>query len=75
MALELMEEICRYLASKPVEEWTDLSEILTVFREYGLTEEDTRMVLNFLEKYCLELDEGGKRVRLTRDFYKLYEKE
>jgi len=75
MALELMEEVCGYLASKPADAWTDLSEILTVFIEYDLTEEETKMVLNFLQKYCLELDEGGKRVRLTRDFYKLYEKE
>jgi len=72
MSSELLDEVCRYLSSKPADEWTDLGEIGRVFREYGLTEDETDTALNFLKKHCLELDESGSRARLIRCFYNLF---
>lgn len=53
-------------------EWVDLSVIINIMRAHGLTDEEIKMILNFLIKYFLELDESGRKVRATKGFFNLY---
>lgn len=75
MVFRLMNEICTQICSMG-RDWIDINMILDVLRRnYCLSDEKAEIVFNFLAKYFLEVDESGKRVRPTEEFYNLYGEE
>lgn len=66
----MIDEICRQICSV-CRDWTDINRVLDILRKF-LTDEEVEVFLNFLVKYFLEMNEGGKKVRLKDEFLNLY---
>ena len=62
MLEEIFEHLC--LADSD-EEWTDLDELSGIAKMRGLDEKETEHIMGFLRSYFLEVDEIGKRARLS----------
>lgn len=75
MGIEVIDKVCKHLVSKPVDEWTDLTEIVELCRKHGLTDNKAKVVLDFLGEFFFEFDGSGRKARLNRSFYNLYRRD
>ncbi|MEM2578200.1 MAG: hypothetical protein QXV88_04870 [Candidatus Bathyarchaeia archaeon] len=55
-------------------DWVGIDVILDVLRGFSLTDEEAKIIFNFLVKYFLEIDERGEKVKAKEEFYNLYKK-
>lgn len=68
----MIDEICEKICSMG-RDWVSIDVILDVLRSFSLTDEEAKLVFNFLVKYFLEIDERGEKVRTREEFCNLYE--
>jgi len=72
---KLIDDICEHLYSKmTVKEWISLNELAEIMRGLGLSQNESEVVLSFLKKYFLEVDESEQRARLNSWISTLLEK-
>jgi len=67
---DVLVELCsRRIAA----EWTGLGEITEVIRKSGLSQEISKEIAYFLEKYFVQADEGNEKVKINPWVYGLFE--
>jgi len=67
----IIDEICEQICSV-IHEWTDMSVLMDILRRYNLTDKEIKILLDFLLKYFLEVNESGRKIRPIKGFYNLY---
>jgi hypothetical protein len=72
LILESIEEVCAALSSKPVLEWSDVSEITGLLKRFRLNDVEAELAMKFLKEYFLELDNAENRARLAKSAYDLF---
>jgi len=71
LGFKLIDEICEKICSM-ARDWVGIDVILDVLRGFSLTDEEAKIIFNFLVKYFLEMDERGEKVKAKEEFYNLY---
>lgn len=69
----IVDDVLGYLCLKRgATEWTASSELEEIVEKFGLSQEGTREIVNFLEKYFLESDERRHKVRVLDSVSSLF---
>ena len=62
----MLDDIFKHLYSRTAdEEWTSLEKLDEILETHGLAKKETERVMHFLASYFLDVDEIGRRVRLS----------
>jgi hypothetical protein len=69
----LIDNVLEYLCSKSVSGWTGLLELAGVMRRFGLSQEESTEIIEFLRKYFVEVDESKQKVKMSSCAISLFE--
>ena len=69
----IVDDILGYLCVKRMAvEWTESSELEEIVKKFSQNQEETREIVNFLEKYFLEYDEIRHKVKVLDSVSNLF---